>query len=537
MDASAQRHVVVRNTFLEFSDDAPALESQEPLEPRRKRAQTDLTDMKLPLKVELSDNTWQVTRHRLNSSLDGGSPVVAPVASKADSPGRGLTGGLTKLGSPSEPGLLLPTVMEENDMPGFSLDMQGLSLSELLEKSDARRGGPLAAAADAFALNPPMPGHPHGNGISLFGGLNGNGGHSGSVASNVASQTPPPYGNAPSPWWGSYTGIPGPGMGLPPYPAAPHSAQSASAASVAHAQWAAALAGLTTAAGMGGLPGAAQAAGPTASAHPSAAASPPGQQQPQRFRRQPAAPQTMPQATQASGVSAGPEMMRNRLQLSEHLRDSGSRAAPAPRAPKAPAVAAAALAAPAPSLEVPPSGDAKVAAEPTTVMLRNLPNGYARSQLLELLDKHNFFGKYDFVYLPMDFRNGVNLGYAFVNLLAHEDALALTSALQGFCGWHSDSSKVCEVSWAHPHQGLREHVERYRNSPVMHASMPDEYKPMVFRSGTRVPFPPPTKTIKAPKLRLTAREGRAQGQDAGTTAGQLGECVVPGMADFVTVCA
>jgi len=137
----------------------------------------------------------------------------------------------------------------------------------------------------------------------------------------------------------------------------------------------------------------------------------------------------------------------------------------------------------------------------TTVMLRNIPNRYTQGMLLSLLDEHNFKSTYDFVYLPMDFRNGVNLGYAFVNLLQHEDALHFMETFQGFSRWFFDSAKVCEVSWAHPHQGLHEHVERYRNSPVMHPTMPEEYKPMVFKDGERVPFPLPTKAIRAPKLR------------------------------------
>eukprot|EP00928_Gymnodinium_smaydae_P061180 TRINITY_DN45331_c0_g1_i1.p1 TRINITY_DN45331_c0_g1~~TRINITY_DN45331_c0_g1_i1.p1 ORF type:complete len:429 (+),score=62.64 TRINITY_DN45331_c0_g1_i1:49-1287(+) len=137
----------------------------------------------------------------------------------------------------------------------------------------------------------------------------------------------------------------------------------------------------------------------------------------------------------------------------------------------------------------------------TTVMLRNIPNRYTQSMLLSLLEEHSFANRYDFVYLPMDFRNGVNLGYAFVNLLTHEDAKRLMNRFQGFNSWFLDSAKVCETSWARPIQGLLEHVERYRNSPVMHSSMPDEYKPMVFQNGERVPFPPPTKAIRAPKLR------------------------------------
>jgi RNA recognition motif-containing protein len=140
-------------------------------------------------------------------------------------------------------------------------------------------------------------------------------------------------------------------------------------------------------------------------------------------------------------------------------------------------------------------------AELTTVMLRNIPNRYTQSMLLEVLIEQGFRGLYDFVYLPMDFRNGVNLGYAFVNLITNEDALNFMLVFQGFSKWFVDSVKVCEVSWAHPHQGRHQHVERYRNSPVMHPSMPDDYKPMVFKKGMRVPFPPPTKVIRAPKLR------------------------------------
>jgi len=149
--------------------------------------------------------------------------------------------------------------------------------------------------------------------------------------------------------------------------------------------------------------------------------------------------------------------------------------------------------------------------EETTVMLRNVPNGYTRGMLVELLNSQGFQSKYDFVYLPMDFRNGVNLGYAFVNLVDHQAAGQFTETLQGFSAWVSDSTKVCEITWAHPHQGLAEHVERYRNSPVMHPSMDQEYKPMVFKNGVQQVFPPPTKAIKAPKLRLTARDAKAEG--------------------------
>jgi len=137
----------------------------------------------------------------------------------------------------------------------------------------------------------------------------------------------------------------------------------------------------------------------------------------------------------------------------------------------------------------------------TTIMLRNIPNRYTQVHLVNLLNENGLRSCFDFVYLPMDFRNGVNLGYAFVNLVTYNDALRAMNIFECFSTWFYESNKVCEVSWAHPHQGLEEHVERYRNSPVMHQCMPDEYKPMLFRNGVRIPFSPPTKAVRAPKLR------------------------------------
>mmetsp|Transcript_12459 Transcript_12459/g.35005 ORF Transcript_12459/g.35005 Transcript_12459/m.35005 type:complete len:571 (-) Transcript_12459:276-1988(-) len=185
--------------------------------------------------------------------------------------------------------------------------------------------------------------------------------------------------------------------------------------------------------------------------------------------------------------------------------------------PQSPAAAAAAPPAPAADAapEAPAAEEVEKAPVPieqqTTVMLRNIPNKYTQAMLLSLLSDHGFGKSFDFVYLPMDFRNGVNLGYAFVNVATREDATRLMETFQGYDNWIFESPKVCEVSWAHPHQGLHEHVERYRNSPVMHGCMPDEYKPMLFRAGERVPFPEPTRPIRAPKLR-PAREKIAQAE-------------------------
>lgn len=132
-------------------------------------------------------------------------------------------------------------------------------------------------------------------------------------------------------------------------------------------------------------------------------------------------------------------------------------------------------------------------------MLRNLPNDYNRSMLLSLLDEQGFAGKYDFVYLPIDFASGAGVGYAFINMVSHQAAEQFRVHFTGFTTWAFPSRKVAEVAWSNPNQGLAVHIERYRNSTVMHPSVCDEYKPALFANGFRVPFPPPTRIIKAPQ--------------------------------------
>jgi len=142
----------------------------------------------------------------------------------------------------------------------------------------------------------------------------------------------------------------------------------------------------------------------------------------------------------------------------------------------------------------------------TTVMLRNLPNNYTRAMFVELLETLGFGGVYNFLYLPIDFKTQAALGYAFVDL-AHPSAVqCFWNVFHGFSNWSVPSRKKCFVTWCEPSQGLQTLAERYRNSPVMHEAVPDEYKPMLLEHGKRVPFPPPTKTIRQPRARDCRRK-------------------------------
>lgn len=137
--------------------------------------------------------------------------------------------------------------------------------------------------------------------------------------------------------------------------------------------------------------------------------------------------------------------------------------------------------------------------ERTTVMMRNVPNNITREELLQIFDEEGFKAHYDLLYVPIDPKSRAGLGYAFINFVSNGSAEIFSKHFQGFQSWKMQSEKICDVSWSDALQGLDEHVKRYRNSSVMHESIPDELKPVLFKAGVRVRFPEPTRRIRAPR--------------------------------------
>jgi len=139
----------------------------------------------------------------------------------------------------------------------------------------------------------------------------------------------------------------------------------------------------------------------------------------------------------------------------------------------------------------------------TTVMLRNVPNVYNRGMLVDMLNSEGFAAKFDFLYCPIDFKTHVGLGYAFVNMTSAQEAQRMRQHFEGWSNWAVQSDKVCSVSWSRPQQqGFVTHIERYRNSPIMHDTVDDEWKPALFSQGERLPFPGPTKRLRMPRIRV-----------------------------------
>merc|ERR1712048_934487 len=137
----------------------------------------------------------------------------------------------------------------------------------------------------------------------------------------------------------------------------------------------------------------------------------------------------------------------------------------------------------------------------TTTIMRNIPGEYTRVDLLELIGQQGFNGLYDLVYMPIDFQTEANHGYAVINLITVDDAEKFRSHFTGFSDWMMPSDRICQVAWSDVIQGLDAHIERYRDSPMMHKSVEDRFRPILFKNGKRINFPEPTKLIKAPRTK------------------------------------
>lgn len=123
----------------------------------------------------------------------------------------------------------------------------------------------------------------------------------------------------------------------------------------------------------------------------------------------------------------------------------------------------------------------------TSLMIRNIPNKYTQSMLLnEFKESGHGPGKIDFFYLPIDFRNKCNRGYAFVNFKDYHDIISFYEEFNGK-GWNIfKSEKICTVTYARI-QGKDSMMKRFQNSSLMERN--EDYRPLVFADdGTQISY-------------------------------------------------
>ncbi|RDL35072.1 uncharacterized protein BP5553_07003 [Venustampulla echinocandica] len=156
----------------------------------------------------------------------------------------------------------------------------------------------------------------------------------------------------------------------------------------------------------------------------------------------------------------------------------------------------------------------------TTIMLRNIPNKLDQATLKQIVDESSF-GRYDFMYLRIDFSNNCNVGYAFINFVHAVDIIHFVIARANKKWNYFNSEKVAEISYA-AIQGRESLVEKFRNSSVM--LEPPHHRPKLFftiadslgRAGQEEPFPA---TDNLAKLKRSCENAEHQGLFA-PSAGQ-----------------
>lgn len=122
----------------------------------------------------------------------------------------------------------------------------------------------------------------------------------------------------------------------------------------------------------------------------------------------------------------------------------------------------------------------------TALMIRNIPNKYNQKMLLSALEE-NHRGHFDFMYLPIDFKNKCNVGYAFINFTKPQYIICFYEEFHGRKWGKFNSEKVCEITYARI-QGKQQLINHFQNSSLMNED--PKCRPVVFgQNGEQEEFP------------------------------------------------
>jgi protein phosphatase 1 regulatory subunit 42 len=137
----------------------------------------------------------------------------------------------------------------------------------------------------------------------------------------------------------------------------------------------------------------------------------------------------------------------------------------------------------------------------TTLMIKNIPNKYTQKMLLALMEER-FAGvtpfPFDFFYLPIDFKNRCNVGYAFINMTSPAAIPALVEEFHGRRWPKFNSEKVCAVAYARI-QGKNALVQHFQNSSLLHEDK--RCRPVLFGpNGEAELFPIISPQVTGPGL-------------------------------------
>ncbi|CDW78305.1 rna recognition motif 2 family protein [Stylonychia lemnae] len=100
----------------------------------------------------------------------------------------------------------------------------------------------------------------------------------------------------------------------------------------------------------------------------------------------------------------------------------------------------------------------------TSLMIKNIPNKYSVKMLKETIEMTHK-SKYDFLYLPIDFQNKCNVGYAFINMKSIDFVKSFYLRFNGNKWEYFNSEKICEITYARL-QGLHSLKKHFQTSSI-----------------------------------------------------------------------
>ena len=120
----------------------------------------------------------------------------------------------------------------------------------------------------------------------------------------------------------------------------------------------------------------------------------------------------------------------------------------------------------------------------TTLMIKNIPNKYTISSFLDEINTYFKF-TYDIFYLPIDYVNKCNLGFAFINFVEPFHIILFHELYSGKKWKKFNSEKICELLYA-KYQGKKELIGHFEKGKVLSFES-EEKRPLILATPNPLP--------------------------------------------------
>ena len=120
----------------------------------------------------------------------------------------------------------------------------------------------------------------------------------------------------------------------------------------------------------------------------------------------------------------------------------------------------------------------------TTLMIKNIPNKYTISSFLEEINTYFKF-TYDIFYLPIDYVNKCNLGFAFINFVEPFHIILFYELYIGKKWKKFNSDKICDLLYA-KFQGKKELIAHFEKGKVLSFES-EEKRPLILPTPNPLP--------------------------------------------------